>query len=93
MHDRPDWEVGSSDVFQLQFNLVLELRFILNAVITGQATHYFVALPVVEHPGHVLARNAGHGGEIVLPDLLTDDDPARYDFSPEMRLSEREATS
>ena len=75
--DRPNCEVGSSGVFELQFNLVLELRFILNTVIAGQATHYFVALPVVEHPGHVLARNAGHGGEIVLPDLLMDDDPTR----------------
>ena len=84
MHDRPDWEVGSSGVFQLQFNLVLELCFILNAVIAGQSTHDFVALPVVEDPGHVLACNSGHSGEIVLPDLLMDDDPARYDFSPEM---------
>jgi len=63
---------------------MLELRFILNAIVAGQATHHPVALPVVEDPGHVLARNAGHGGEIVLPNLLTDDDPARRDFLPEM---------
>jgi hypothetical protein len=59
------------------------LRFILNAVIAGQATHYFVALQVVEDSGHVLTRNAGHG-EIMLPDLLMDDDPARPAFSPEI---------
>jgi hypothetical protein len=82
VRDRPSWEIGSSGAFQLQFNLVFELRFILNAVIAGQATHY--ALPVVEGSGHVLARNAGHGGEIILPDLLMDDDPARPAFSPEI---------
>src|SRR5262249_25731629 len=32
----------------------------------------------------VLACNAGHGSEVVLADLLTDDDPARPDFHPEM---------
>jgi hypothetical protein len=53
------------------------LRFILNAVIAGQATHYFVTLQVVEDSGHVLTRNAGHGGEIIPPNLLTDDDPPR----------------
>ena len=42
------------------------------------------ALPVVEDPGDVLADNAGHGGKIILPDLLMDDDPARPDFLPEM---------
>ena len=84
MRDRTDWEVGSSGAFQLQLNLVLELRFILNAVIAGQATHYFVALQVVEDSGHVLTHNAGRGGEIILPDLVMDDDPARPAFSPEI---------
>ena len=42
------------------------------------------ALPVVEDPGDVLADNAGHGGKIILPDLLMDDDPARLNFLPEM---------
>src|SRR6516165_11363428 len=63
---------------------MLKLRFILKAVIARKATHYFVALPVVEDPRHVLARDTGHGGEVVLPDLLPDDDPARRDFLPEM---------
>src|SRR6516162_10074549 len=49
-----------------------------------QATQYFVALPVVEDSGQVLARNADYGGEIVLPDLLTDDDPTGRDLLPEM---------
>jgi hypothetical protein len=64
--------------------LVLELRFIFKAVIARKTTHYSVALPIVEDARHVLARNAGHGGEIVLADLLTDDDPAWRDFLPEM---------
>ena len=63
---------------------MLESFLILNAVIAGHATQHFVALPVVEDPGQVLARNAGHGGEIVLPDLLTDDDPPQSDFLPEV---------
>ena len=86
----------------MQFNLVLELCFILDAVIAGQSTHDFVTLPVVEGPGHVLARNSGHSGEIVLPDLLMDDDPgpvrllARNDpparASSERRVSERKGS-
>jgi hypothetical protein len=76
----------SSPVFPLvsKLNLMLELRSILNAIVAGQATHYLVALPVVEDPGYVLARNACHGGEIVLPNPLTDDDTARPDFLSEM---------
>lgn len=35
-----------------------------------------MALPVLEDPDHVLARNTGHGGEITLLDLLTDNNPA-----------------
>ena len=34
-----------------------------------------MALPVVEDPSQVLACDACHGSKIVLPDLLTDDDP------------------
>src|SRR6516164_6311829 len=67
-----------------KLSLMLQLYLVLKAIIARQAAQYFVALPVVEDPGHVLARNAGHGGEIVLPDLLMDDDPARTDFLPEM---------
>jgi hypothetical protein len=43
-----------------------------------------VALPVVEDSGQILARDACHGGKIVLPDLLTDDDPTGRDLLPEM---------
>src|SRR5262249_14506815 len=46
--------------------------------------HYFVALPVVENPGQILASDACHGGKIVVPDLLTDDDPTGADLLPEM---------
>jgi hypothetical protein len=48
------------------------------------AAHSLAALPVLEDPGHILARSAGHGGEIALLDLLTDDDPVRFHFLPEM---------
>ena len=43
-----------------------------------------MALPVVENPGQILARDACHGSKIVLPDLLTDDDPTGRDLLPEM---------
>jgi hypothetical protein len=43
--------------------------------VARQAAHQFAALPVVEDPGHVFACNSGHGGEVGLPDLLTDHDP------------------
>jgi hypothetical protein len=45
VRDRTGWEIGSSGAFQLQFSLVFEWRFILNAVIAGQATHYFAIRP------------------------------------------------
>ena len=64
--------------------MVLELQLILKIVIARLATHYLVVLPVLEDAGHVLARNASHGGEIALPDLLTDHNPARPDFMPKM---------
>ena len=43
-----------------------------------------MVLQVVEDPGQILARDACHGGKIVLPDLLTDDDPTGRDLLPEM---------
>ena len=43
-----------------------------------------MALPVVEDPSQVLARHACHGSKIVLPDLLTDNDPTGRDLLPEM---------
>jgi hypothetical protein len=49
--------------------LPLELRFILDAVIAGQATAGFVAFPVIKVADHVLSGNAGHGSKIVLPDF------------------------
>jgi hypothetical protein len=39
---------------------------------------------VVEDAGHVLACRAGHGGNISLLDLLTDDDPPPPNVLPEM---------
>src|SRR5215831_13708072 len=65
-------------------SLMLELHLVLKAIVAREAAHQLVALPVIEDAGDVLACNAGHGGEVGLPDLLTDDDPSRPDFLPEM---------
>jgi hypothetical protein len=65
-------------------NLMLEDRLILEAIIARRAAHHPVALPVIEDAGDVLACNAGHGGKVVLRDFLTNDDPPRSDFLPEM---------
>src|SRR6516165_3024698 len=63
---------------------MVELRLVLKAIIPRWAAHQLAALPVIEDGGDVLACNAGHGGEVGLLDLLTDDDPSRSDFLPEM---------
>src|SRR6516162_2124226 len=65
-----------------KLSLMLQLSLVLKAIIARQAAQYFVALPVVENPGQVLACDAYHGCKIVLPDLLTDDDPT--DLLPEV---------
>src|SRR6516164_5204611 len=67
-----------------KLSLMLQLCLVLKAIIARQAAQYFVALPVVEDPGQVLACDACHGGKIVLPDLLTDHDPTGRDLLPEM---------
>src|SRR5215472_15715278 len=63
---------------------MLELRPVLKAIVARQAAHQLAALPVVDDPSHVFACNAGHGREIVLPDLLTDDGPSRPNFLAKM---------
>ena len=67
-----------------KLSLMLQLSLILKAIIARQAAQYFVALPVVEDPGQILACDACHGGKIVLPDLLTDDAPSRPNFLAKM---------
>jgi hypothetical protein len=63
---------------------MFQLCLVLKAIIAGQAAHQLAALPLVEDSGDVLACNAGHRGEVSLPDLLTDDDPPWPNFLPEM---------
>src|SRR6516164_2673283 len=67
-----------------KLNLILESRLVLKAIVAGRAAHQLTALPIIEDASDVLACNAGHGGEVGLPDLLTNDDPSRPDFFPEM---------
>ena len=67
-----------------KLNLILESRLVLKAIVAGRAAHQLTALPIIEDASDVLACNAGHGGEVGLPDLLTDDDPPWPDFLPEM---------
>jgi hypothetical protein len=71
----------------LQLNLALELSLVLKIVIARLSTHELAAFPVLENPGHVLARHPGHGGEIALLDLLTDNDPARSTSCPKCSAS------
>src|SRR6516225_5494680 len=63
---------------------MLELRPVLKAIVAREAAQQLAVLPVVDDPGDAFACNAGHGGEVDLPDLLTDDDSSRPDFLPEV---------
>ena len=67
-----------------QLGFLFQLRLVLKAIITGQSADKLAALPVVENAAHVLARDAGHGGDIALPDLLANDDAARADVLAEI---------
>ena len=78
--------VRSSPSSQLlsKLNLIFELRLVLKAIVAREAAQQLAALPVVDDPGDAFACNTGHGGEVDLPDLLTDDDSSRPDFLPEV---------
>ena len=65
-------------------DFALEFRFVLKAIVTGQATHDFAAFPILEDTAQVFAGNSGHGREVALPDLVLDDDAVRSDIPPEM---------
>src|SRR3984885_6280528 len=57
----------------LQLGFVLQLRLVFEAIISGQPADQLAALPVVEDAADIFARDAGHGGEVALADLLADD--------------------
>ena len=61
-------------------SLMLELRLVLKAIVAREAARQLAALPVIEDASDVLACNAGHGGKVGLPDLLTDDLTGRTNF-------------
>ena len=65
-------------------DFALEFRFVLKAIVTGQATHDFAAFPILEDTAQVFAGNSGYGREVALPDLVLDDDAVRPDIPPEM---------
>ena len=68
----------------LQLCFVFKLGLVLEEVIAGDGAHQLAALPVVEDAVHGFARQASHGGEVALPDLLADDDATRPNILAEM---------
>ena len=72
-----------------QLGFMFKLRLVLKAIIAGQSAHQLAAFPIIEDAAHILARYARHGGDIALPDLLSDDNAARADILAEI-LSEFE---
>jgi hypothetical protein len=75
-------------------DFALEFRFVLKAIVTGQATHDFAAFPILEDTAQVFAGNSGHGREVALPDLVLNNDAVRSDIPPEMfrQFEQRKAT-
>src|SRR6516225_3067902 len=60
----------------LELGLVLQQRFVLQAIVAGQAADQLAPLPVIEDAADILTGNAGHCGKIALPDLLADQNAA-----------------
>src|ERR1700685_921675 len=75
---------GTARQMSLELGFEFELRIILEAIIARQPAHQLAALPVVEDTADIFARDAGHGGEVALPDLLADDDPPGADVLAEI---------
>src|SRR6202051_3347859 len=73
-----------SEPANLKLGFDLQLRLVFEAIIAGQPADQLAALPVVEDAADILARDAGHGGEVALPDLLADDDAAGADILAEI---------
>src|SRR5690349_20749897 len=69
---------------RLHLRFLLQLRLVLKAIITRQTADQLAPFPVVENAADILARNARHGGDIALTDLLTDDHAAGADVLAEM---------
>ena len=65
-------------------DFALEFRFVLKAIVTGQATHDFAAFPILEDTAQVFASNSSYGREVALPDLVLNDDAVRSDIPPKM---------
>ena len=72
-HGRAGLKAGQ---LSLQLGFMLKLRLVLKAIIARQAADQLAPLPLVEDAAHVLARDAGHGGNVALPDFLANDDAA-----------------
>jgi hypothetical protein len=65
-------------------DFALEFRFVLKAIVTGQATHDLAAFPIFEDTAQVFASNSSYGREVALPDLVLNDDAVRSDAPPKM---------
>src|SRR5580704_534693 len=68
----------------LEFGLVPQLLFVFQAIIARQPAYELTAFPIVENTADIFARDAGHGGEVALADLLADDDAAGADILAEI---------
>src|SRR5262245_6128767 len=72
-----------ADRYGLQLRLALERTLVLEAVIAGETRHERASRPFFENAADVLARDAGHGGEIALRDLLAHQNAAPADIVAE----------
>src|SRR5262249_26567333 len=65
----------------------VEDRLVLHAIVAREPAHQRTVHPIVEHPAHIFARNACHGGEVALGHFLPDEDAPLSEVMPE-RLGE-----
>src|SRR3984885_9671546 len=68
----------------LHLRFVLQLRFVLKAIIAGKTAHQLAPFPIVENAADIFAGDAGHGGDVALADFLPDHHAARADILAEM---------
>jgi hypothetical protein len=66
---------------KLQF--LFELRPALDAVITGQSGNQLQTHPLIENSAYIFARNARHGRDVALAQLLPNDDTTTADLVAE----------
>jgi hypothetical protein len=67
----------------LNLCLFLQLRFVLDAIITRQLADQLAALPIVENAIEIFSRDTRHSGKIPLADLLVNYNAARADILAE----------